>query len=85
MPWPAMSGAEPWTGSNIDGYSRSGFRLPEGAMPIEPATAAARSLRMSPNRFEATITSNRARVEDDHRGERVDQHLLALRAAGGRT
>ncbi len=59
MPWPAMSGAEPWTGSNIDGYSRSGFRLPEGAMPIEPATAAARSLRMSPNRFEATITSNR--------------------------
>ena len=28
-------------------------------MPIEPATAAARSLRMSPNRLEATITSNR--------------------------
>ena len=59
MPWPAMSGAEPCTGSNMLGYSRSGFRLPDGAMPIEPATAAARSLRMSPNRLEATITSKR--------------------------
>ena len=54
-----MSGAEPCTGSNIDGCSRSGFRLAEGAMPIEPATAAVRSLRMSPNRLEATITSKR--------------------------
>ena len=59
IPWPAMSGADPCTGSNIDGNSRSGFRLPDGAMPIEPATAAARSLRMSPNRLEATITSKR--------------------------
>ena len=24
MPWPAMSGAEPWTGSNSDGNRRSG-------------------------------------------------------------
>ena len=59
MPWPAMSGADPCTGSNIEGNSRSGFRFPEGAMPIEPATAAARSLRMSPNRLEATMTSKR--------------------------
>ena len=36
MPRPAMSGAEPCTGSNIEGYSRSGLMLPEGAMPIEP-------------------------------------------------
>jgi hypothetical protein len=35
-----MSGAEPWTGSNIDGHSRSGLKWPDGAMPIDPATAA---------------------------------------------
>ena len=34
--------------------------LPAGAIPMLPANAAARSLRMSPNRLEATITSNRA-------------------------
>ena len=60
IPRPAMSGAEPCTGSNIDGCSPVGSRLPDGAMPIEPATAAARSLRMSPNRLEATMTSKRA-------------------------
>ena len=27
LSWPAMSGAEPCTGSNIDGPVRSGFRL----------------------------------------------------------
>ena len=30
--WPAMSGAEPWTGSNIDGAVRSGFTLPLAAV-----------------------------------------------------
>ena len=34
--WPAMSGAEPWTGSNIDGPVRSGLRLPDEAEP-DPA------------------------------------------------
>ncbi|RVX45066.1 hypothetical protein EDD27_7843 [Nonomuraea polychroma] len=52
--------AEPCTGSNIDGKSRSGLRLADGAIPMLPGTAAARSLRMSANRFEPTITSNRA-------------------------
>src|SRR5918994_5751600 len=47
IPCPAMSGAEPWTGSNIEGYSPFGFRLVEGAIPMLPATAAPRSLRMS--------------------------------------
>ena len=37
MPRPAMSGAEPCTGSNIEGYSRSGLMLADGAMPIVPA------------------------------------------------
>src|ERR1700737_29190 len=58
MPRPAMSGAEPCTGSTIEGYSRSGLMLPEGAMPIEPTTAGPRSDRMSPKRFEPPTTSN---------------------------
>jgi hypothetical protein len=55
-----MSGAEPCTGSNIDGYSFSGLMLPPGAMPIDPAMAGPRSERMSPKRFEATTTSNQS-------------------------
>src|SRR4051794_15895831 len=58
IPCPAMSGAEPWTGSNIEGWARSGLGFAAGAIPIEPATAAVRSLRMSPKRFEPTITSS---------------------------
>src|SRR5579871_2694403 len=57
---PGDVGAEPCTGSNIDGYSRSGLMLPEGAMPIEPTTAGPKSDRMSPNRFDPTTTSNQS-------------------------
>src|SRR5687768_12727157 len=57
---PAMSGAEPCTGSKIDGAVRSGLMLPEAAMPMVPAVAGPRSERMSPNRLEATITSKRS-------------------------
>ena len=39
MPCPAMSGAEPCTGSNMDGNLRSGLMLPDGAMPIVPVQA----------------------------------------------
>ena len=53
-PFPAMSGALPWIGSNIDGNLRSGFRLAPAARPIPPEIAAPRSVRMSPNRFDAT-------------------------------
>ena len=60
MPLPAMSGAEPCTGSNSDGNVRSGFRLPDGARPIVPVQAGPRSDRMSPNRFDATTTSKRS-------------------------
>ena len=62
MPLPAMSGAEPWTGSY------SALRLPvfasgapseaEGSMPSEPVSIAATSDRMSPNRLSVTMTSN---------------------------
>src|SRR5712664_2530762 len=40
---PAMSGAEPCTGSKMEGAVRSGLMLPEAAMPIVPAVAGPRS------------------------------------------
>lgn len=62
MPLPAMSGAEPCTGSYID------LRLPvlastspseaDGSMPSEPVSIAAMSDSMSPNRLSVTMTSN---------------------------
>ena len=55
-----MSGAEPWTGSNMEGAVRSGFTLPEAASPMPPVMAAARSVMMSPKRLSVTITSKRA-------------------------
>src|SRR5712671_4700664 len=64
IPFPAMSGAEPWTGSNIDGYSYSGYRLAEGAMPIDPTTDGPRSERISPKRLEPSTTSNRSGYQD---------------------
>jgi hypothetical protein len=60
MPLPAMSGAEPCTGSNIEGNSRSGLMLAEGAMPMVPVHGGPRSERMSPKRFEPTTTSNQS-------------------------
>ena len=54
---PAMSGAEPCTASNM---AQSRPMLDEGAMPIEPATSAATSDRMSPYRLGATTTSKRS-------------------------
>ena len=62
MPLPAMSGAEPCTGSYM------ALRLPvlasvspseaEGSMPSEPVSIEATSESMSPNRLSVTITSN---------------------------
>ena len=59
MPLPAMSGAEPWTGSKRPG-APSAPRLAEGSIPSEPVSIADSSLRMSPKRFSVTITSNSA-------------------------
>ena len=56
VPFPAMSGAEPCTGSYKNG--RPSPILADGKSPSEPATAPASSLRMSPNMFSVTITSN---------------------------
>lgn len=47
IPRPVISKAEPWIGSNMEGWVRVGSRFEVGAMPIEPARAAARSERMS--------------------------------------
>jgi hypothetical protein len=44
-------------GSNFDGFSRVGSRLLVGAMPIDPARAAAKSDNISAGRFVATIVS----------------------------
>ena len=57
LPVPTMSGAEPCTGSNIDGPVRAGLRLADEASPMPPLTAPPRSVRMSPNRLSVTITS----------------------------
>ena len=57
LPVPTMSGAEPCTGSNIDGPVRAGLRLADEARPMPPLTAPPRSVRMSPNRLSVTTTS----------------------------
>jgi hypothetical protein len=59
-PLPAMSGAEPCTGSNMLGAAPEGLRLPLAARPRPPCTAAPRSVMMSPNRLSVTTTSNRS-------------------------
>ena len=53
-----MSGADPCTGSNKDGYLFSGLMFPDGAIPIVPVHAGPKSDKISPNKFDATITSN---------------------------
>ena len=52
-----MSGAVPWTGSNMDGYRRSGSMFALAARPMLPVMMAPMSVRMSPNRLLATTTS----------------------------
>ena len=58
IPRPAMSGADPCTGSKTPGLSAlPGAKFALAAIPIPPWIAAARSVRMSAKRFEATTTS----------------------------
>ena len=58
LPVPAMSGAEPCTGSNMLGNEPLGLRFADAAIPMPPPTAPARSVMMSPNRLSVTMTSN---------------------------
>src|SRR5688572_2266958 len=82
-PLPAMSGAEPWTGSNSDGAVRSGLMLPDGAMPMVPVQAGPRSDRMSPNRFDPTTTSNRSGFITNW-AVRMSMWYLSVRTSGYR-
>src|SRR5699024_2220173 len=60
LPCPAISGAEPWIGSNMEGYFFSGLMFAPAARPIPPAMAAPRSVIMSPKRFDVTFIWNLA-------------------------
>ena len=58
-----MSGAEPWIGSYSPNVPCAVFRSPsdaDGSIPSDPASTAASSDRMSPNRFSVTMTSKSA-------------------------
>src|SRR2546423_11920371 len=81
MPWPAISGAEPCTGSNTEGYLRSGLMLPPGAIPMVPVQAGPRSERISPNRFEPTTTLKRAGLGTNRAG-RISMWYLSHFTSG---
>ncbi|KAI9903736.1 hypothetical protein N3K66_000265 [Trichothecium roseum] len=75
-PLPVMSKAEPWMGSNMEGFSRVGSRLLVGAMPMEPARAAARSERMSACWTNGDNGVEGLGLEHHPRGHGVDEHLV---------
>ncbi len=58
FPCPAMSGADPCTGSNIE--TPPGHMLPDAATPRPPMISAPRSVRMSPNMFGQATTPKRS-------------------------
>ena len=76
LPVPAMSGAEPCTGSNRPGPPAPSEAL--GSIPIEPVSMAASSLRMSPNMFSVRITSNCAGLRHQLHRRVVHQQVLEL-------
>ena len=72
IPRPAMSGAEPWTGSKIPGG------LAEARRCCEAETAGQRRgdvERMSPKVFSVTMTSKLAGL-DELQGGVVDEHVV---------
>ena len=75
LPWPAMSGAVPWQGWNRP--CRSPMSA-DGAMPMPPTSAAARSDRMSPNMFSVTSTSKLPGLADEVERRRVDVVVARL-------
>ena len=54
IPFPAISGAEPCTGSNNEGNFLSGLIFPDGAIPIVPVHAGPRSDKISPKIYIAS-------------------------------
>ncbi len=78
---PAMSGAEPCTGSNSEGKLPSGLRLADGAIPMVPVQAGPRSERMSPNRLEPTTTSNQSGLHTKW-AQRMSMWNWSMRTSG---
>ena len=64
------------------GWCRSGLRLPLAASPMPPVIAAARSVRMSPNRLSVTIDVEPLRVGDQEDRRRVDVQVVGRRRPG---
>ena len=81
-PVPAMSGAEPCTGSKMPGPPSP--RLAEAARPSPPVTAAATSERMSPKVFSITSTSKRLGSVTICIATAVDERRGAARRRGSR-
>ena len=81
MPLPAMSGAEPCTGSNSDGKSRSGLMFAEGAMPIVPHTGRPEVGQDVAEQIRADYDIEPIGVEHEMRGENVDVELI-VRTSG---
>ena len=78
IPCPVMSGAEPWTGSNILGDRRVGSMLALEASPMLPTTIAARSVKISPNKLLATTTSNVSGRRNKLHHRTVDQQRVGF-------
>ena len=77
-PLPAISGAEPWTGSNIEGKRRRGSRLALAARPMLPTRIAEMSLRISAEQIGAHHHVEALRPADEiHRGG-IHQQRLGL-------
>jgi hypothetical protein len=57
-PCPVISDALPCTGSNMEGFFLVGSRLLDGATPILPAKAAAKSLKISMSKFAPQYSRN---------------------------
>ena len=78
MPLPAMSGAEPWIGSNIDGVVRSGLMLPPGRHAEAAGDGRADVGEDVAEQVRGDDHVERLRVRDHPRAQRVHVVLLQL-------
>ena len=82
MPLPAMSGAEPCTGSNSDGKLRSGLMLPDGAMPMVPVQAGPEVGEDVAEEVGGHDDIEPIRVEHEMRAVRMSMWYLSQRTSG---
>ncbi len=78
MPCPAMSGADPCTGSNMEGYSRSGLMLPPGAIAMVPVVAGTEVREDVAEKVRGDDHGEPVRVAHEMRGKDVDVELVRL-------